>query len=1023
MQYRNSLFIIILLITLSASGQAPYLYFRKITTQDGLSHNKVNCMLQDKRGFMWIGTDDGLNRYDGRYFTAFRHIPGDTSTISGNLITDVVEDNSGVIWISTSDGGMTKYDYRLSPRLQFKQFRHLPDDSTSIPINIVNDLVDDGKGYLWLATNGRGVIRFNKANNKFEAVKQSRGGNVSAVRIDDRDTLWVGRQGGGLMKLNTRTLGFVSDSRYQNLYANLPHAAISSLFIDDEKNVWYGSWDKLLYRYNSKLKQEEVFRSNSLPSTFPDDDVLSFAEDSLGMLWIGGRYYGLTLYDRRKNVFYNYRNDPAREGTIADNTINCIFVDRSGQTWLGTSKGISIFDNQNVAFNQQFLPATDGNTTIFDFYKDEDQTLWIGTSAGLFLQKTDGSIEHPIISYKGTPLQVSLFFEDIDSTLYIGTDFSLFIINKKDFSIRLLPNTEKDKVVHNIIDSRIVSVVRDTIDNHPVLLVSPYGHFIAYYDLADRKWVSRADSAKNILSRFNVSDNLIRRIYKRRDGGIMMATRKFGLAVAPQAASPVFIYSQTNPTKPNSISDDNVYDVADDPRGNYWVTTYGGGLNEYTASGDHFNHIAGSDNLLEGARVDRQGKLWMISKGNLQRYDPATKSFNSFVLPDIEKSGGVRSYIYGDDEGNFYVSGTNYYIRFNPEKVRNISTEPHVFLTDFRIFNESYSNLIQRQEVRLNYDQNYFTLEFSSPEFRTGAVEYEYRLEGIDENWVGAGDRNIASYSNLKGGTYRFLVRASNRKGIWSREEAALNIIIIPPYWERWWFYGLIILLIAGAIYAIYRYRINELLKRQAIRNRIARDLHDAVGSTLSSISVYSQVAKIYKQQKKEEGLEDTLERIGSASSEMISEMNDIVWAINPRNDSMGTMLQRMDSYARPLLQAKNISFDFQYDPDIGELNLEMEQRKNFYLIFKESVNNALKYSGAGNIWVDVRVDHRKLEMEVRDDGKGFETAKLKAEAGRSLSGNGLANMRRRAGDMKGVCSILSSPDSGTTVKLVFPLT
>ncbi|HTE08129.1 MAG TPA: ATP-binding protein, partial [Flavitalea sp.] len=191
----------------------------------------------------------------------------------------------------------------------------------------------------------------------------------------------------------------------------------------------------------------------------------------------------------------------------------------------------------------------------------------------------------------------------------------------------------------------------------------------------------------------------------------------------------------------------------------------------------------------------------------------------------------------------------------------------------------------------------------------------------------------------------------------------------------------------------------------------------------LSSISVYSQVAKIYKQQKKEEGLEDTLERIGSASSEMISEMNDIVWAINPRNDSMGTMLQRMDSYARPLLQAKNISFEFQYDPDIGELNLEMEQRKNFYLIFKESVNNALKYSGAGNIWVDVRVDRRKLEMEVRDDGKGFESAKLKSEAGKSLSGNGLANMRRRASDMKGVCNILSSPESGTTVKLVFPLT
>ena len=221
-------------------------------------------------------------------------------------------------------------------------------------------------------------------------------------------------------------------------------------------------------------------------------------------------------------------------------------------------------------------------------------------------------------------------------------------------------------------------------------------------------------------------------------------------------------------------------------------------------------------------------------------------------------------------------------------------------------------------------------------------------------------------------------------------------------------------------MFGLYRYRINELVKRQSIRNKIAQDLHDNVGSTLSSISVYSQVAKIYKQQDKQENLADALDKISSTSSEMISEMNDIVWAINPRNDNMATILSRMESFARPLLASKEIRFHLVCDPSLGSMHLEMTKRKNFYLIFKEAINNALKYADCRNIWVNIELQDQQLTLRVKDDGKGFDTGKVRFT--NSLSGNGLRNMNLRATENRGTYTVESAFGLGTTITLRFPI-
>jgi ligand-binding sensor domain-containing protein/two-component sensor histidine kinase len=1010
-----------LLSCLFCKTQPSTLYFRNISTGNGLSHNKINCIIQDKRGFTWIGTDDGLNRYDGNRFQSFRHDPSNPASLSGNMITDLLEDKNELLWISTADGGLTRYDYRLAPKNQFRQYKHSPLDSLSIPVNIINALVEDKSGYLWLATSGHGVLRFDKQKEIFAEPIRRRSRTCLDLAIDHKGMIWAGKQGGGLTKIDPQTLKYEEDERYLNVYAKLPHMTVASLFRDSKNNMWLGSWDKVVYRVNPTDNKESVFQKTSDPYSFPGDDPLAFAEDKYQHIWIGGRYNGLYFFHPATEKFFQYKHDPGKEGTLADNQVNCIYIDRSDIVWIGTNRGISIYDPAQQKFTQTFLPELNYNRqTLYDFYMDESDNLLIGCSDGLYIKNgRDGSLRHHTVVYKNEKLAVTKFFRDADDVLYIGTNVSVFILNK-NLTVQALPNTEKDVVMKRIIESRVVSMTTDTIEGHPVLLVSPYGHYLTYYDFTLKQWVSRLDSTRQIVKNFNIKDNLIRKFFKATNGKIWMATAKAGLGEWIKNSLPSIQYYYNMPGRDSVISTNHIYDIKDDIKGNLWVSTYGGGLHYFNTNTKKFQHITASHNLAEGIQTDAAGNVWMIANGNLNKYDPYHKSYSTYQLPDLEKTGGVKGYIYKDAKGKMYIAGNNYFIAFNPGSVSDLNTTPVVHFTDFKIFNNSYSHLLFEKEIKLKYNENFFSVEYAAPGYQAGyPVQYAHKLEGVDDDWIEDGIQSAVNYTNLDAGEYEFKVRATVKPGVWGNEISSVSIRINPPWWRTWWFFAIVAAFISLLIYVMYRYRINELLKRQAIRNKIAQDLHDNVGSTLSSISVYSQVAKIYQQQNKMEPLQDTLEKISLTSSEMISEMNDIVWAINPRNDNMATILQRMESFARPLLASQDVKFHFSYDLSVQHQHLEMTKRKNFYLIFKEAVNNAMKYSGCKNIWVEINLHHHQLAISVKDDGKGFDIKKVKSM--NTLSGNGVRNMEMRSKEMKGSCRI-ESGEGGTAILLQFPI-
>ncbi|MBC7867902.1 MAG: histidine kinase, partial [Gloeobacteraceae cyanobacterium ES-bin-316] len=990
---------------------------------NGLSNNKVNCILQDKRGFTWIGTDDGLNRYDGNNFIIFKNNPSESSSISGNSITDLHEDKEGLLWIATADGGISKYDYRQPPAKQFTQFKHHPGNTSSIPINIVNDLQEDKAGNLWLATSGAGVLKFDK--NKASFIKPAGMGQwtIYDMSFDENGILWAGREGGSILKVNPKNLEWQADQRYLNVYAALPHVVVTSLFKDSKNNMWFGSWDKAVYRYTAAGVEESFRAQKDNFFSFGNDEAIAFNEDRQGRIWIGGKTNGLYLYEPRSQHFYNYRYDPAKEGTLSSNKVNCIFIDRAGLVWLGTDNGISICQETKQQFVQEFLPSQkeDGKPlVIYDFLKNTDGSLWIGTNEGLYIKNKNAAYTFKKILYMGNALSITKFYKDETGTIFIGTDFSVFELNPATFQVSVLPNTEKDMVMAKLIESRIVSIVKDTLEKHPVLWTAPYGHFFSYYDFSEQHWISRTDTVKRILRRYDISDNLIRKIVKLQDKSIWLANAKKGLIQLNKNSTGHTDYIN-DPGSKTSISNNNVYDIKEDGLGNLWVSTYGGGLNYFERQSKQFKHFYSDNNLLEGLETDEKQNVWSVTNGNLLRFDTHAQTFSYMPLPDLEKTGGVKGYIYKDAEGKMYVAGQGYYFSFDPGKVTIEQKQPEVFLTDFSIFNNSFSHLLMQEEIALGHTQNFFTLHFAAPYYDASApVQYSYMLQGVDESWINAGASTQAPYTNLGGGEYVFKVRATATPGSWSEKITTIRIRIIPPFWKRWWFFAALGLAFTGIGYGLYRYRINELLKRQAIRNKIAQDLHDSVGSTLSSISVYSQVAKIYNEQEKSADLKSTLEKIGIASSEMISEMSDTVWAINPRNDDMETILQRMESFARPLLLSQEILFHFNYDEAVQHVILEMTKRKNFYLIFKEAINNALKYAACKNLWVDIKYRQHQLFLTIKDDGIGFNTGTAKASL--ALSGNGLQNFQRRAKEMKGSCIIESEIGQGTKIILQFPI-
>jgi signal transduction histidine kinase len=504
----------------------------------------------------------------------------------------------------------------------------------------------------------------------------------------------------------------------------------------------------------------------------------------------------------------------------------------------------------------------------------------------------------------------------------------------------------------------------------------------------------------------------------------LMEDRNKNVWVGTQAGIKVFspdgkITSYIHEEGKNSLSVNEVRCIAEDKNGNIWIATCGGGLNKLDSATNEFTVYRTKDGLandvIYSILIDKENNLWLASNLGLSKFNPSNKVVNNFTPFD-----GLQGYEFNTNAfctmpgGELVFGGTSGMSVFKPEAIAVSSPAPTVVLSSFKVLGEEAP--LDSGITRLSYKQDNLTFQFATTSYyRSAGNQFAYKLEGLDHDWVYSGNRPYVTYSHVPPGDYTFRVKAANTSGVWNEEGIAYKISVSPPWWATWWFRTVAVLAIAAAIYLLYRYQLQQALKLQVIRNRIATDLHDEIGSTLSSISIYSQVAK-KEVMKQAPGAAAMLENITESTTGMMDAMNDIVWMINTRNDRFENITDRMNAFANELLEAKNCNVHLHISHEMEKLRLNMSQRKNLYLIFKEAINNVAKYADCSNVWIDLSMNgSHKIAMMIRDDGKGFDT---NAES----TGNGLHNMQKRAAELKGEFHFNSKVGEGTMVKLGFSL-
>ncbi|MBI3194825.1 MAG: hypothetical protein HYZ34_10230, partial [Ignavibacteriae bacterium] len=502
--------------------------------------------------------------------------------------------------------------------------------------------------------------------------------------------------------------------------------------------------------------------------------------------------------------------------------------------------------------------------------------------------------------------------------------------------------------------------------------------------------------------------------------------------------------------------------IAEDSKHQMWVGTFGDGVFIFSNDGEtpkHFTEKEGlPNNVCYGMLEDENGNFWLSTNRGISKLNFTTQQFRNYDVNDgLQSNEFNRNAFWKERDGRLYFGGVNGYNEFVPENIKDNPYAPPVVITAFRKFNElvKFETPIQfMKELTLSHEENFFSFEFAALDFTEQSKNrYKYMLEGFDEHWVQAGTQRMANYTNVDPGEYVFHVRGSNNDGVWNEEGASIRVLIPPPFWKTSWFIGLMIVLTAGAFGGTVRFISTQKLKRtiarlerekeiqderQKTRERIARDLHDDLASTVGSAGLFIESVKRQLPEAPQQA-KDFLNRTSSLLNEAEQAMSDIVWSVSPQHDSLESLLLRIRLLTTELCKANNIKYEIVIDGKGVQISLPDEVRRNIYLVFKESITNAVRYSGAQTIRVvgvledgamkngvmeGGVMEFGVLELIVSDDGKGFtEHAQGDESNRRTMRGNGLRNMRERAEEIEAEFSISSEEGKGTTVRLLKRIT
>jgi len=1016
--------------------------FDHITVEDGLSQNGAFAILQDSDGFMWFGTQDGLDKYDGQSFTAYRHDPDNANSPSDNWIWALHEDQSGTLWIGTLNGGLNRYDRETGT---FTHYQNDPDNPQSLSHNEVLAIYEDSDSFLWIGTRV-GLDRFDNETESFTHYPQITDA-VHAIHQTQDGLLWVGTEGGGFNRFNLETESITQFLNNANDPQSLIDNNIWTIYEDSFDILWLGT-DAGLERFDRESGTFNHHQNNPAdPQSLSFNSIRTIYEDPWGALWIGTDGGGLDRFDRETEAFSHFQYDPGDPDSLSHYSVYDLFQDQEGVLWIGTyGGGIDklFWGSLDYAYfkHNHNKPNSLSDNDIRGIYEDQSGMLWVGTNGGLnrFDRKT-GQWHHyqhdPDDPFSISSNVVGDVLEDRDGLLWVGTmDHGLNRYDPETEHFTRYQNDPNDPT--SLRGSFISGIIQD---RQGILWIGSMDGGLNSYDPESGYFTHYLSDANDPDSIY--SDNIFT-IYEDHQGWLWIGTFGDGLNRYDRANNKFTNY-QTDPNDSSSLNNNLVTSILEDSEGTLWIGT-AGGLNKFDRETETFTHYREKDglpnDLIVGILEDEGGNLWLSTNHGLSTFNPQTETFTNFDVNDGLQSNEFNGIAYHkSNSGEVFFGGIRGLNAFYPDRIQeNNLYVPEVALTRLTQGSEDIEldqPINYLTEMTLYWPDNYFEFEFAALSFaQPDKNQYAYILEGLDDNWNEIGTRNYGKYTHLPGGTYTLRLKGSNNDGVWNETGTAIEITIVPPFWETWVFRGIVLLAITGGITGFHSFRVQrthtrnreleklveerttELRERVTAdavaeeRNRLARDLHDAVSQSLFSASLISEALPEVLQSNPD-SVESLLQKLRILSRGALAEMRNLLMELRP--DAL------LDAPLKDLLeqlgQAATGREGFSASITADKCDLPDDVHIVFYRIAQESLNNIVKYAEANQVEISVRCktnevsgDLIQAEILICDDGVGFDLADTPSER------FGLKIMEERCAAVGAVLTIKSKPGDGTQV-------
>jgi signal transduction histidine kinase/ligand-binding sensor domain-containing protein/CheY-like chemotaxis protein len=801
----NVIFLLLPFAWLSGFSQLASPRFEHIGTESGLSQSNVICILHDSRGFMWFGTRDGLNKYDGYSFTIYKNIPTDARSISNNFITGIAEDRNGDLWIATWGGGVNRYD-----RAKDRFVRYTVNPAT----NFINTILVDSKGFVWVGANGGGVAVLDPHSGKTTIYKNdpSNPASISDNEIktaieDSYHRIWLGTVHGGVDLFDPSTHSFVRLMHNPEDNRTLSGNYAQRIYEDKSRQIWVGT-EGGLDLFDPATGEFRHFRNDpKQKNSLSTNTVLSLSDDDNGNLWVGTDNGGLNILDRATGEFHVYLHDDVDNNSLSNNSIHSLYRDPMGNMWIGTySGGVNFFNkatNQFRLYKHNSSPQSLSNNNVLDIQEDATHRIWVGTDGGglELLDPATGIFTHfghkPGDDKSICGDYVLSVREDHAHQLWVGTwGNGLTMIDAKRTHFKQYYHLPNDTT--SLGGNNVYAIAEDRDD---AVWIGTYGDGLDLYDPGKGGFRHYRHDANNPNS---ISSNRVHCLMADKAGALWVGTFDGGLDRFDKGTG-TFTHFTHDPGR-NSLSDNSINYIYEDSDANLWVCT-SVGLNCLDRKTGHFTAYYSNDGLpndvIFGIREDHAGNLWISTNNGLSRFDPRTKVFRNFSVADGLQSNEFKAHAcYTTASGMMYFGGVSGFNSFVPDSVRIRSFDPPLVITKFEIFNkeapisESGSdgsplkkNITETRDLELSYKNSVISFEFASLNYtRSEKKQYAYILEGFDKKWNYIGTKRTATYTNLDPGKYVFRVRGVNNDGNWSPGTADLGITITPPFWRSWWF-------------------------------------------------------------------------------------------------------------------------------------------------------------------------------------------------------------------------------------------